>query len=67
MQSAGKPQGKRERIDTTPGRPGGARFIRRDSRGRFTSDQVDVGRSLAADRRARAKTHAPTGMKNRGD
>lgn len=58
---------KRERIDTTPGEPGGSRFIRRDENGRFTSDQVDVGRSLAADRRQVAKTKAPKGQKDRGD
>lgn len=61
-----KPQGKRERINPS-GSPGGSRFIRRDSRGRFTSDQVDVGRSLAADRRRKAKSKAPKGMKDRGD
>jgi hypothetical protein len=59
--------GKRERIDTTPDTPGGSRFIRRDAQGRFTSDQVDVGRSLAADRRQPAKHSAPKGMKDRGD
>jgi len=64
---AGRPQGKRERIDTTPGQSGGSRYIRRDAQGRFTSDQVDVGRSLAADRRRKAKTQAPKGMKDRGD
>jgi hypothetical protein len=63
----GKPQGKRERIDTTPGKPGGSRYIRRDSEGQFTEDQVDVGRSLAADRRQKAKHSAPKGMKDRGD
>jgi hypothetical protein len=57
----------RERIDTTPGKPGGSRYIRRDERGRFTSYQVDVGRSLAADRRQQAKTKAPKGQKDRGD
>ena len=61
------PRGKRERIDTTPGQPGGSRYIRRDAHGRFTSDQVDVGRSLAADRRRKAKTKARKGMKDRGD
>ena len=61
------PRGKRERIDTTPGKPGGSRFIRRDARGRFTGDQVDVGRSLAADRRRQAKTKAAPGNKDRGD
>ena len=43
------------------------RYARRDSNGRFTSDQVDVGRSLAADRRAKAKTDAPKGQGDRGD
>ena len=57
----------RERIDTTPGKPGGSRYIRRDERGRFTSYQVDVGRSLAADRRRKAATKAPKGQKDRGD
>jgi len=57
----------RERVDTTPGRPGGSRYVRRDARGRFTSDQVDVGRSLAADRRVEAKRKAPKGQKDRGD
>jgi hypothetical protein len=61
------PTGKRERIDTTPGAPGGSRYIRRDEQGRFTSDQVDVGRSLAADRRQKAKNRAPKGQKDRGD
>ena len=62
-----RPTGKRERIDTTPDSPGGSRYIRRDELGRFTSDQVDVGRSLAADRRRKAKHSAPKGMKDRGD
>jgi len=43
------------------------RYARRDSNGRFTSDQVDVGRSLAADLRAKAKTGAPKGQGDRGD
>lgn len=63
----GRPTGGRERVDPTPGRPGGSRFIRRDSAGRFTSDQVDAGRSLAADRRQQAKQKAPKGQKDRGD
>jgi hypothetical protein len=58
--------GKRERIDTTPDRAGGSRFIRRDAQGRFTSEQVD-GPSVAAERRTKAKHHAPKGQKNRGD
>jgi hypothetical protein len=67
MPKTSHPTGKRERIDTTPGRPGGSRYIRRDAQGRFTSDQVDVGRSQAADRRQEAKHHAPKGQKDRGD
>jgi hypothetical protein len=43
------------------------RFIRRDARGRFTSDQTSVGRSLTADRRQHAKTVAPKGQGDRGD
>ena len=64
---AGTPRGKREQLDATPGKPGGSRYIRRDAQGRFTSDQVDVGRSLAADHRRTAKHTAPKGMKDRGD
>ena len=65
--AAHRPTGKRERIDTTPGQAGGSRFIRRDASGRFTSDQVDAGRSIAADQRRQAKNSAPRGQKDRGD
>ncbi len=65
--AAGRPQGKRERIDPTPGKTGGSRYVRRDSAGHFTKDQVAVGRSLAADRRSKAKTKATKGNKDRGD
>jgi hypothetical protein len=58
-----KPVGKREQIGTGSA----ARYVRRDAKGHFTSDQVDVGRSLAADRRQKAKNSAPKGMKDRGD
>ena len=54
---------KRERLDQGTSK----RFIRRDAKGRFTSDQVDVGRSLAADRRTNAKSGAATGQGDRGD
>jgi hypothetical protein len=64
---AGKPVGKRERIDTTPGKTGGSRYVRRDSQGQFTEDQVSVGKSLAADRRTKATTKATKGNKDRGD
>ena len=64
---AGSPVGKRTRIDTTPSKPGGSRYVRRDSSGQFTEDQVSVGKSLAADRRTKATTKATKGNKDRGD
>jgi hypothetical protein len=54
---------KRQRVDT--GRD--KRFVRRDERGRFTSDQSGVGSSLSADRRQEAKHPAPPGQGDRGD
>ena len=46
---------------------GEKRYIRRDEEGRFTDDQVDVGRSLAKDRQQHAKHTAPEGQRDRGD
>jgi hypothetical protein len=43
------------------------RFIRRDANGRFTGSQVDVGGSLAQDRRKRAKKTVPAGQGDKGD
>jgi hypothetical protein len=43
------------------------RFIRRDDQGKFTGDQVDVGRSLADDRQQRAKAVSKPGQGDRGD
>jgi len=43
------------------------RYARRDDAGHFTSDQVSVGKSLAADRRSKAKTVVPKGQGDRGD
>lgn len=54
---------KRERIEPTPG---DARYVRRDENGRFHK-VVDVGRSLAADRRSKSKTEVPPGQGDRGD
>jgi len=48
-------------------RRGGAGYSSRDAQERFTSDQVEVGHSLTADRRQKAKHHAPKGHKDRGD
>ena len=42
------------------------RFVRRDEKGRF-DDVVDVGRSLAQDRKQAAKTKVPPGQGDRGD
>ena len=53
---------KRELIDTGSDK----RFVRRDDQGRF-QESVDVGRSLAADRRQHAKHEAKTGQGDRGD
>jgi len=46
---------------------GDKRYIRRDAKGHFTKRQVDVGRSLAADRRSKSKTVAQKGEGDRGD
>jgi hypothetical protein len=55
---------KRELIEPNPG---DKRYVRRDENGRFTKDQVDVGRSLAADQRQHAKTRAKSGQGDKGD
>jgi hypothetical protein len=55
---------KRELIQPNAG---DKRYVRRDAQGRFTSDQSDVGRSLAADNNQHAKNVAPKGQGDRGD
>jgi hypothetical protein len=45
---------------------GDKRFARRDKEGQF-SKEVDVGKSLASDRRTKAKTVAKKGDGDRGD
>ncbi|MEA2710306.1 MAG: hypothetical protein QOF78_2907 [Phycisphaerales bacterium] len=42
------------------------RFVRRDEAGKF-KESDDVGRSLAADRRTKAKTKSKSGQGDRGD
>ena len=54
--------GKRELIDTGTDK----RFVRRDSEGKF-KESDDVGKSLAADRRQKAKTSVKSGQGDRGD
>jgi hypothetical protein len=43
------------------------RYVRRGKKGKFTSRQVEVGRSLSADRRSKAKTVVKKGEGDRGD
>jgi hypothetical protein len=42
---------------------GDKRYVRRDGRSRFKTE-VNVGRSLAADRRRKAKTESPKGARD---
>jgi hypothetical protein len=62
MPTTRRSSSKRELINT--GRD--KRFVRRDSQGQF-KESDDVGRSLATDRRQRAKTTAKSGQGDRGD
>jgi hypothetical protein len=54
---------KRELVDTGTDK----RFVRRDGQGEFSKDQVDVGKSSAADQRQHSKTPAKPGQGDRGD
>jgi hypothetical protein len=54
---------KRELIEPTSG---DKRYVRRDQEGKF-KDVVDVGRSLAADRRSASKTKVKSGQGDKGD
>ena len=47
--------------------PGDSRYVRRDGEGKFTDDQVDVGRSLSRDNNQRAKRNVPSGQGDKGD
>ena len=53
---------KRELIDTGTDK----RYVRRDDKGRF-KEEVDVGKSLAADQRQHSDTPAKPGQGDRGD
>jgi hypothetical protein len=59
---AKKASSKRELINTGTDK----RYVRRDAAGRF-KESDDVGRSLAQDRKRKAKTKAPKGQGDRGD
>jgi len=58
-----KPAAKRELIDTGSNKL----FVRRNERGTSFKEVVDVGRSLAADRRQKAKRIAKPGQGDKGD
>ena len=58
------PAKKRETVKPNPG---DKRFIRRDSEGQFSDDQVDVGRSLSQDDHKHAQHVVPEGQGDRGD
>jgi hypothetical protein len=55
---------KREQLEPNPG---DKRYIRRDEEGKFTDDQVDVGRSLSQDRQRDAQTESESGQGDKGD
>ena len=57
------PAKKRELLDTGTDK----RYIRRDERGRFTKDQVDVGKSSTADQRQRSSRTSKPGHGDMGD
>jgi hypothetical protein len=54
---------KRELIEPTPG---DKRYVRRNADGQF-KEVDDVGRSLSADRKRKAKTTVKPGQGDRGD
>ncbi len=54
---------KRELIEPNPG---DKRYVRRDEKGHF-KEEVDVGRSLAADQRQHSNTPAKQGEGDKGD
>jgi hypothetical protein len=66
-QSTKKKGGKKKAAKRTLIAPkGDKRYVRRGSKGRF-KESDDVGKSLASDRRKRAKRKAPRGQGDKGD
>jgi len=55
---------KRELIEP---HSGDKRYARRSDGGQFTTDQVDVGKSLSSDKRTHAKKVVPKGQGDKGD
>jgi hypothetical protein len=62
MSSMARDISKLERLTT----PTGSHFAKRDARGRF-KEMDNVGRSLAADRRTKAKRAVKSGHGDQGD
>lgn len=60
---ARKRAAKRELIDTGTNKP----YVRRNALGTSSKEVDDVGRSLSADRRRKAKTVAKRGQGDKGD
>jgi hypothetical protein len=60
--TAKRGSGKRELINTGTDK----RFVRRDGQGQF-KESDDVGKSLTADRRRKARTKVKSGHGDRGD
>lgn len=54
---------KRELIEP---KPGDKRYVRRDAKGQF-KEVDDVGRSLSADRKRKAKSTSSSGQGDKGD
>ena len=54
---------KREEIENK----GDKKYIRRDEKGRFTSYQVDEGKSLSQDAKRHAKNTTTPGQGDKGD
>jgi hypothetical protein len=69
QQKAGEPNPKEIIVPRQLIEPhkGDKRYVRRGKKGEFTSRQPDVGRSLSADRRSKAKTIVKKGEGDRGD
>ncbi len=63
MATKRKAASKRELIEPNKG---DKRYVRREADGRF-GKTVDVGKSLSADQRRKAKTTVPKGQGDRGD
>lgn len=61
--AARKPAAKRELIDTGTNKL----YVRRNARGTSFKEADDVGRSLSADRRRKAKTVTRRGQGDKGD